>query len=672
MIAALPVPASATAPVLKGVAAASSRSSDSESNGFAHALAQADGQTGGEAAPGSAGITRETPDKNSDPLSGPTSTTQTSGSASKALLDSPALLSPGDTDVPAASDDAQAAPGNVTAAPLSPPLVSDVHQRSIPIGASLKNGKDLSGGQLQKEGADKASGGKGKALGIAPSGIAPPGIAPSGIAPPGNQSPAFADVMLPATSAPVELPQSATTQQPSKPSSVQEGTVGTTPAAESRLAPPPASAAQRPRVQSAELTSTPTQTVTFSESLLPAQTDKPAAQAAATTATASVTVLRATTDLTDSVSPPSKPAPVQDGTVGTTPATESRNAPPLASAAQRPRLQSTEVTSTPPRSVAFSETLLPAQTDKPAAQAAATTATASVTVLRATTDLTDSVSPPSKPASPSQPLNQPPELARASRADSGASIGSTQALQPVKSAPSTDQRSPSTSSDTQQNLNGAALTLLPSAHVAVLPATVHPAVNSGFQPMATPVKVEGSAALQPAISSATNLLGVDAAHTVHDARGGGLEVGFHDGTLGWLSIRASIDNAGDLSATVGSRSQTATSAVSTMLPALGRFLQQENISIHNVSTASPSAALPLVAGGSGASMSHSGGGLPADTSGQAGAGANPEADSKRDRPQAAWAGEGTLHIRERPTDYTALPGIASAQQSGTSLLSVRI
>ncbi len=78
--------------------------------------------------------------------------------------------------------------------------------------------------------------------------------------------------------------------------------------------------------------------------------------------------------------------------------------------------------------------------------------------------------------------------------------------------------------------------------------------------------------------------------SITGGRSAALEVGFHDATLGWLSVRASSDVSGDLHATVAARSGTSLTAVQTMMPSLGNFLQEHNVAVHSVSGAALSGA----------------------------------------------------------------------------------
>ena len=84
--------------------------------------------------------------------------------------------------------------------------------------------------------------------------------------------------------------------------------------------------------------------------------------------------------------------------------------------------------------------------------------------------------------------------------------------------------------------------------------------------------------------------GTDTLPVAPSGRTGALEVGFHDTTLGWLSVRASVDGSGDLHAAVAGRSPAVASAVSGMLPALNRFLQEQNVAVQSISSSAPMSA----------------------------------------------------------------------------------
>ncbi len=115
------------------------------------------------------------------------------------------------------------------------------------------------------------------------------------------------------------------------------------------------------------------------------------------------------------------------------------------------------------------------------------------------------------------------------------------------------------------------------------PLTPHATVHPSQSPIVVGTDLQASGALlQPAGETAT--------------RSSALEVGFHDANLGWLSIRASTDVTGGLHAAVGAKTSAALAAVDTMLPALDRFLRQENVAVHSVTAASSLAGAATASG----------------------------------------------------------------------------
>ena len=133
---------------------------------------------------------------------------------------------------------------------------------------------------------------------------------------------------------------------------------------------------------------------------------------------------------------------------------------------------------------------------------------------------------------------------------------------------------------------------LPAGHIAEVPATgaavaapvshgVSVALGTGVSHTAVASAVNGSASVD---ASADVQPGATTSHS------GALEVGYHDTTLGWLSVRASVDGAGDLHAAIAGHSSAATSAVNGMMPALNRFLQEQNVAVQSVSSSAQMAA----------------------------------------------------------------------------------
>ena len=161
-------------------------------------------------------------------------------------------------------------------------------------------------------------------------------------------------------------------------------------------------------------------------------------------------------------------------------------------------------------------------------------------------------------------------------------------------------------------------------------------------------------------------------------RGGALEVGFHDTTLGWLSVRASVDQAGDLHAALATHNPAAASAVSNMLPALGRFLQQENVAVQSVSSSAQMSAgvardAAAQAGGAGSStLGQSQGQAQSQAQGQAQQGSGTSGNQQR-RNEAAtsWHSASTRDLSTAAVNANAA-GVQFAQAAPTSTVSVRI
>ena len=151
------------------------------------------------------------------------------------------------------------------------------------------------------------------------------------------------------------------------------------------------------------------------------------------------------------------------------------------------------------------------------------------------------------------------------------------------------------------------------------------------------------------------------------ARSSALEVGFHDANLGWLSVRASTDVTGSLHAAVGAKTPSALAAVDTMLPALGRFLQQENVAVHSVSAAG--AAIATAAPGFTSSS------LANDSSGGAGSSAQQQG-AGRDGSQRNHEGNAGTNAAQTSRAATRLtsagPTVRYGQGERLSTVSVRI
>ncbi len=201
------------------------------------------------------------------------------------------------------------------------------------------------------------------------------------------------------------------------------------------------------------------------------------------------------------------------------------------------------------------------------------------------------------------------------------------------------------------------------------------------------VHVPASAAASHApMSSATTLTQLGGADISVDTlqvptpvtRTSALEVGFHDATLGWLSVRASTDGAGDLHAALSGRTQAATAAVDTMLPALGRYLQTQNVAVHSVSaTVAGAVAAPSPSGAAAGFAQDSSRGNTSSSSttpdsGNAGAGqrqGSGERSPRQQPEQAAWLPEQSFVSPGRSQRAERLSYAASEQ---ASVLSVRI
>lgn len=162
----------------------------------------------------------------------------------------------------------------------------------------------------------------------------------------------------------------------------------------------------------------------------------------------------------------------------------------------------------------------------------------------------------------------------------------------------------------------------------------------------------------------------DVAHTsvVGDAGGAAIEVGFHDTTLGWLSVRASTADEGRLHLSIAGRGQYASSAISGMLPSLDRFLHEHNLPVQTLtsggtmsSTGSPAAVR----------VSTGDGGLPSNFSGNVGDSAAGRQQPGRDARRASPSKVSDVSTEAAKVVSTArLPSIPQ-QEPGRSL-SVRI
>ncbi len=166
-----------------------------------------------------------------------------------------------------------------------------------------------------------------------------------------------------------------------------------------------------------------------------------------------------------------------------------------------------------------------------------------------------------------------------------------------------------TEDDSQQSVTGAGFvsgsSVAAATPVAQHATASHAQAHTGFlnteaQKENTSFSISNDKApvSQVGSASATVLSGAQATKVESNfgARNQQVEVGFHDGTLGWLSVRAASTSENGLHLSVTGRSSEAAAAVDRMLPSLQHFLQEHDVRAHSVTYGSQqSAALPAAA-----------------------------------------------------------------------------
>lgn len=149
----------------------------------------------------------------------------------------------------------------------------------------------------------------------------------------------------------------------------------------------------------------------------------------------------------------------------------------------------------------------------------------------------------------------------------------------------------------------------------------------------------------------------------------GIEVGFHDTTLGWLSVRAAMADEGKLHVSVAGKGPEATTAVTGMLASLDRYLHEHDVPVQSL-TIGTAAVTASVAATTMHASAHDGSFLSAmgtNTGGGASGHHQGGSDSRKSPPQPVYSPSG--EVQEIATTTRLNP--ISQHEPGRSV-SVRI
>lgn len=107
------------------------------------------------------------------------------------------------------------------------------------------------------------------------------------------------------------------------------------------------------------------------------------------------------------------------------------------------------------------------------------------------------------------------------------------------------------------------------------------------------MKESKSGAVVIGFQSSLNMTETVASSATQGSGQPGIEVGFHDTTLGWLSVRAAMADEGRLHVSVAGKGPEATTAVTGMLASLDRYLHEHDVPVQSltISTAAVTASV---------------------------------------------------------------------------------